>query len=96
MLFFFYAVVNLRARNDIRNSVYTMRVFGQSGLAPISREAARCAPCDHSQWWAPRRTTNQNGLCEVVRVRPCDHSQWWAQVDSNHRPHAYQACALTS
>ena len=19
----------------------------------------------------------------------------WAQVDSNHRPHAYQACALT-
>ena len=22
-------------------------------------------------------------------------SQWWAQVESNHRPHAYQACALT-
>ena len=22
-------------------------------------------------------------------------SLWWAQVDSNHRPHAYQACALT-
>ena len=22
--------------------------------------------------------------------------RWWAQVDSNHRPHAYQACALTS
>src|SRR5690625_3878542 len=21
--------------------------------------------------------------------------QWWAWVDSNHRPHAYQACALT-
>ena len=21
--------------------------------------------------------------------------EWWAQVDSNHRPHAYQACALT-
>ena len=21
---------------------------------------------------------------------------WWAEVDSNHRPHAYQACALTS
>ena len=21
---------------------------------------------------------------------------WWAQVDSNHRPHAYQACALTN
>ena len=22
--------------------------------------------------------------------------KWWAQVDSNHRPHAYQACALTN
>ena len=22
-------------------------------------------------------------------------SPWWAQVESNHRPHAYQACALT-
>ena len=21
---------------------------------------------------------------------------WWAQMESNHRPHAYQACALTS
>ena len=21
---------------------------------------------------------------------------WWAQMDSNHRPHAYQACALTA
>ena len=23
-------------------------------------------------------------------------SKWWAAVDSNHRPHAYQACALTT
>ena len=23
-------------------------------------------------------------------------TNWWAQVGSNHRPHAYQACALTS
>ncbi len=22
--------------------------------------------------------------------------RWWAQVDSNHRPHDYQSCALTS
>jgi len=21
---------------------------------------------------------------------------WWALVDSNHRPHPYQGCALTS
>ena len=24
------------------------------------------------------------------------HKVWWAQADSNRRPHAYQACALTS
>ena len=24
------------------------------------------------------------------------HEVWWAQADSNRRPHAYQACALTS
>ena len=24
------------------------------------------------------------------------YNQWWAQMDSNHRPHAYQACALTT
>ena len=23
-------------------------------------------------------------------------SLWWAQMDSDHRPHAYQACALTN
>jgi hypothetical protein len=25
----------------------------------------------------------------------CLNSDWWAWVDSNYRPHAYQACALT-
>ena len=29
----------------------------------------------------------------------CHHAfqqEWWARVDSNYRPHAYQACALTT
>ena len=26
----------------------------------------------------------------------CFHKKWWAQVDSNHRPRAYQARALTT
>ena len=30
-------------------------------------------------------------LVSILENRP-----WWAQVDSNHRPHAYQACALTT
>ena len=34
----------------------------------------------------------QNTLRGKPRLLLC----WWAQMDSNHRPHAYQACALTS
>ena len=31
----------------------------------------------------------------VRHLKPSEHL-WWAQMDSNHRPHAYQACALTT
>ena len=27
---------------------------------------------------------------------PANRQKWWAWMDSNHRPHAYQACALTT
>jgi hypothetical protein len=27
---------------------------------------------------------------------PTAYKAWWARVDSNYRPHAYQACALTT
>ena len=27
---------------------------------------------------------------------PANRRRWWARVDSNYRPHAYQACALTT
>jgi hypothetical protein len=48
-------------------------------------------------------TVVSNTLCQAsarwashprlqVRARDCG---WWAWVDSNYRPHAYQACALT-
>ena len=38
---------------------------------------------------------------EPTNKPPCTTSShplfcWWAQMDSNHRPHAYQACALTN
>ena len=31
-----------------------------------------------------------------VLLRSILRNLWWAQMDSNHRPHAYQACALTT
>ncbi len=42
-----------------------------------------------------------SNLCAVVKVRgessspSKDHPWWWVAVDSNHRPLAYQASALT-
>ena len=43
-----------------------------------------------------------NGLCwlRILRIlssakRSAVEASWWTWVDSNHRPHAYQACALT-
>ena len=32
-------------------------------------------------------------ICFFLRL---PFGKWWAQMDSNHRPHAYQACALTT
>ena len=32
----------------------------------------------------------------ICRPPQGSHKVWWAQADSNRRPHAYQACALTS
>ena len=34
-----------------------------------------------------------SGVCDGIRRGP---GAWWAWVDSNHPPHAYQACALTN
>ena len=42
-------------------------------------------------------TLNPNKFAYVaVLFFPSTIVLWWEQVDSNHRPHAYQACALTS
>src|SRR5713101_7978871 len=36
--------------------------------------------------------TQTRSKCEISNLR----FQWWAWVESNYRPHAYQACALTN
>ena len=38
------------------------------------------------------RTIDRFECIQAPRNKSC----WWAQMDSNHRPHAYQACALTN
>ena len=64
-----------------------------------------CSMCiDHtlaSQSYAPHFRIlyflqQQLDSCQLDVVHPCYPFGWWAQMDSDHRPHAYQACALTS
>ena len=34
-------------------------------------------------------------ILNLYKINDYSNEIWWAEVDSNHRPHAYQACALT-
>ena len=52
----------------------------------------RYKTCGGNKW----TRTSTKLLMWVRRLFPSTCVLWWEQVDSNHRPHAYQACALTS
>ena len=43
-----------------------------------------------------RRSPSQNSRSPCQKTWTCVHAWWWAWADLNGRPHAYQACALTS
>ena len=54
-------------------------------------------------WWEETRVTLRRTAILCCRVALlysvftfATRAAWWAQVDSNHRPRAYQARALTS
>ena len=58
---------------------------------PRTSVLAKPKPCRRGNSFAPRMSYPLWGS-------PFDGHQmgWWAQVDSNHRPHDYQSCALAS
>ncbi len=45
---------------------------------------------------AQREPPNCLGFGRSICPPEVSHEVWWAQADSNCRPHAYQACALTN
>ena len=57
-------------------------LVGSNGLEP-------------STVWFKRFFKSQT-VRKVIHSSRATGSCWWAQMDSNHRPHAYQACALTN
>ena len=85
-------------------------VWGQIGLcrrqkfAPLTELGARFTPSSfpycsisshfllllrlaHFSLFHHAKKNNKPSAC---------HFFWWGQIDSNYRPHAYQACALTN
>ena len=42
------------------------------------------------------RSTNKKGFAIYIISLLAAIQSWWAKVDSNHRPHDYQSCALAS
>ena len=75
-------------------------VVGQNGLAFLRKSHAGCnSPPDCCQEpafesiLAPSPSElYRPGLC----LRLPFSLKWWAKMDSNHRPHDYQSCALAS
>ena len=59
--------------------------------SPAHKRFGGAKPCRRGNSFAPRMSYPLWGS-------PFDGNQmgWWAQVDSNHRPHDYQSCALAS
>ena len=59
---------------------------------------------DRKSWWSRSGSNRRHPACKAgalpAELRPRTsgkgHAAWWAWVDLNYRPHAYQACALTS
>jgi hypothetical protein len=43
-----------------------------------------------------KQALSQLSYTPALPLEAATHGMWWAWVDSNYRPHAYQACALTN
>ena len=75
-----------------------LEVVGQNGLAFLRKSHAGCnSPPDCCQ-----EPAFESILMNSLSLKPfaSDHHflflKWWAKMDSNHRPHDYQSCALAS
>ena len=88
----------LPAELDPQISFALFEVVGQNGLAFLRKSHAGCnSPPDCCQ-----EPAFESILMNSLSLKPfaSDHHflflKWWAKMDSNHRPHDYQSCALAS
>ena len=66
--------------------------FGKAtAVATVHRTVAKSRLS--SPFW---RISLQNSIVQVLTFYLRFYLKWWAKMDSNHRPHDYQSCALAS
>ena len=66
--------------------------FQGAGFPTFSKVRLKC-----SIYWQNTSIQTQNLVWSFLCLLSFSkESKWWAQVDSNHRPHDYQSCALAS
>jgi hypothetical protein len=81
-----------RDRTD--DPLLAKQVLSQLSYSPITLAHGRSPPQG-----APNDRRRAVARCWNFIAIPSEHPEpanWWARVDSNYRPHAYQACALTT
>ena len=64
----------------------------RSGVSDHHRQSQ-----SRKDWWSQTGSNRRHPACKAGAL-PAElwPHYWWARVDSNYRPHAYQACALTT
>ena len=68
----------------------------------LLRACAYAVVKERKSWWSRSGSNRRHPACKAgalpaeLRPRYMKRAAWWAWVDLNYRPHAYQACALTS
>ena len=62
-----------------------------TAVATVHWTVAKCRLS--SPFW---RLSLQNSIVQVLTFYLRFYLKWWAKMDSNHRPHDYQSCALAS
>ena len=77
---------------------HILEVVGQNGLAfPRESHGGYNMPpaCCQEPPFEPFCSSVQQ-LCPLRLFHSFTFKKWWAKMDSNHRPHDYQSCALAS
>ena len=66
----------------------------------LNEDADHSASSVNFLWWRVPGSNRWPPACKAgalpAELNPHIFSKWWAKMDSNHRPHDYQSCALAS